>query len=44
MAATVQVKIKNYQDHCGTKKYIPAWDFYEAKKVFKETGMPIGEL
>ena len=44
MAATVQVKIKNYQDHCGTKKYTPAWDFYEAKKVFEETGMPMGEL
>ena len=44
MAATLKVVIKNYQDHCGTKKYTPAWDFYEAKKVFEETGKPMGEL
>lgn len=44
MAATVKFVIKNYQDHCGTKKYIPAWDFYEAKRVYTETGKPMGEL
>lgn len=44
MAATIKIVIKNYQDHCGTKKYAPAWDFYEAKRVFEETGKPMGEL
>lgn len=44
MAATVKFVIKNYQDHCGTKKYTPAWDFYEAKRVYAETGKPMGEL
>jgi hypothetical protein len=44
MAATVKFVIKNDQDHCGTKKYTPAWDFYEAKRVYAETGKPMGEL
>ena len=44
MTATVSFVIKNYQDHCGTKRFTPAWDFFEAKRVYAETGKPMGEL
>jgi hypothetical protein len=40
MAATLKIIVKNYQDHCGTKKYTPAWNFYVHKEHFEKTGKP----
>lgn len=41
MAATLKFVIKQYQDHSGTKRYTPAWDFYEHKRVYEKTGKPM---
>lgn len=38
MAATVKPVIKSYQDHVGEKRTTKAFDFYESKRVYEETG------
>lgn len=38
MAANIKIIIKPYQDHEGTRRFTPAYDFFKAKEFYAENG------